>query len=84
MKVQGSVDRILRIILSVILITIPIALTAVVWFTPALELNKFLVGLTTVNGILGTAEAIFLIRAAIFPDNGRLWWLEDQIKWPND
>lgn len=71
---MGKIDFILKAILVIILFAVPIAITAVIWFTPGLDTNKVLVGVSTINVILSIAEVMFLVRAAIFPKHGKKWW----------
>lgn len=73
---MDKINYIFKVLLTVLLFATPIALTMIVWFTPALEVNKFLVGVSTINLVLSIAEVMFLVRAAIFPRNGKKWWRE--------
>ncbi len=73
---MNKVSYALKVLLTIFLFAIPIALTMIVWCTPALEVNKFLVGVSTINLALSIAEVMFLVRAVIFPRNGKKWWRE--------
>lgn len=75
--VNKKIDLGLRIILSVILFAVPIVLAILVWSIPSTEVPNYITGLVTANVFLGIAEVIFLVRAAIFPKNGKRWWLEE-------
>lgn len=73
---MDKVSRILRTLLVVFLFAIPIALAMVVWFTPVIDSNQVLVALSAINLPLSLAEIMFLVRAVIFPRDGRKWWKE--------
>lgn len=73
---MDKVTYIFKVLLTVFLFAVPIVLTMIVWFTPALEVNKFLVGVSTINLTLSIAEIMFLVRAVVFPRNGKKWWRE--------
>lgn len=69
-------DRILKIILSVLLFIVPLFLTISIWLSPEIGNIPVVIGVSAINLILSIAEVMFLVKAAIFPKNGKKWWYD--------